>query len=71
MADVAAAVEHMHGGGLQQQGGAPCAVLHNDLRAQNVVLTFNGNGQLMGKVGAGWAWVRLLASGGCASQQVV
>jgi Ser/Thr protein kinase RdoA (MazF antagonist) len=46
MADVAAAVQHMHDGGLQGQDG----VLHNDLRAQNVLLQVNDEGRMIGKV---------------------
>lgn len=46
IADVAAAVQHMHQGELRGQDG----VLHNDLRAQNVMLKVGGDGRLVGKV---------------------
>jgi hypothetical protein len=59
MADVAAAVQHMH--------GQRCSVLHNDLRAQNIMLQVDGDGRLIGKVSV-LMWRNQPTSDRCAAQ---
>lgn len=53
MAHVAAAVQHMHSGLLREREHPQgCMVLHNDLKAQNVLLKFDQNHQPIAKVRA-------------------